>query len=319
MRNGKKQIIFAIILATVLAVPIIFRDSIAGLFNDWSDGAKARDFDIESRPDILRLENNLDLTDRGQRIFRASQPSLLDMDDFNQACPSLALEIALLGCYDEGSQVIAVYGIENGELNGILESTMAHELLHAAWARLNDGQKASLEPILEEALTDQIRQELDFYPEEQQLGELHSRVGTEVKSLSRELEDYYAKYFKNRQKIVEFYEAYKLKFDELRAAQESLNTRMESLRSEIAALQDTYAKGLEAYNYQLDIYERSLLHGGSYSSLQNMYNNLNTLATDLAAQVDAINAKIDSYNGLVLEYNNLGLDLEELYESINSN
>ena len=76
--------------------------------------------------------DNIELTDNGMRILRASRPELQDATAFSQNCPNVSTETSTLGCYY--ARHIYVFDVDNAELNGIKEAVLAHELLHAVWS-----------------------------------------------------------------------------------------------------------------------------------------------------------------------------------------
>ena len=114
---------------------------------------------------VGRIMDSLDLTGRGEFLFKASRPELSSQDEFNAICrTTMDEEMAVLGCYTNDN--IYVYNIESAELDGIRELTTAHELLHAVWARMNEGDRSALGSALSQALEKNrsiLGEELDVY------------------------------------------------------------------------------------------------------------------------------------------------------------
>ena len=63
--------------------------------------------------------------------------------------------------------------------------------------------------------------------------ELHSILGTEVRVLNPELEEYYARYFKDRLKIVELSEAYEQTFVALEKQVEQYQKQLDDLKTQL--------------------------------------------------------------------------------------
>ena len=82
--------------------------------------------------------------------------------------------------------------------------------------------------------------DLKNYEEKDRLDELHSRIGTEIKTLPDELEKHYAEYFKDQDKIVGFYDSYVKPFNELKAEIEALSKAITDLRNSINSKSTEY-------------------------------------------------------------------------------
>lgn len=277
-----------VILALAVLVGCIVLPKVDWVY--WRDRVLA--WQYEPTSEITTIENNLKLTDYGQVIFLASHPVLEDNANFNAHCESYNVDVSILGCYTGGT--IYLYDIDTAStgLDGITESTAAHELLHAVWERLSETDKSSLTASLETVYaenTDQLADELDAYTEDERLEEIYTRAGTEIKNLPETLESHYARYFTDQDAVVDFYESYSATFDELQAEFEALTVEMDELYAEIEA-----AKA-----------------------------EIETLAeTDVTAAnalVRTTNQKIVRYNELVEEYNQNILRTQELNAAVNSN
>ena len=143
-------------------------------------------------PEMVAIRENLNLTWEGQLVFDASQPEINNEDEFNANCLSLDDRETILGCYK--GQRIYVYRIKSDELNGILELTTAHELLHAFYDRMSLGDRDKLKDLLEETYKsnqDAMKAEMELYGEGSFYEELYVRLGTEIKQLPDELEKQY--------------------------------------------------------------------------------------------------------------------------------
>ena len=97
----------------------------------------------------------------------------------------------MLGCFAD--RRIRLFEVTDERLTGVVETTAAHELLHASWVRLSRDERASLSETLiaeyeERAKVDEdFKQRMSVYESLSRsafANELHSVFGTEVGELS---------------------------------------------------------------------------------------------------------------------------------------
>ena len=98
-----------------------------------------RGHDYVPTSEMGEIEKKLNLTERGEFLFKASRPELNNSDEFNRNCLSHNAEMAVLGCYTNNT--VYVYDITEAELDGIRELTTAHELLHAVFLRMDEKER----------------------------------------------------------------------------------------------------------------------------------------------------------------------------------
>ena len=182
-------------VATILVVAAITALGLALFFNRQylSDLISANTFSAST--EIKDIESSIRLTDRAKTIFYATHPILETQDAFNDSCNSHDSDISILGCYTSGN--IYIYNINSEELDGIVESTAAHELLHAVWDRMSANNKSAIAALITEVYNDplyheMLAEDLETYAESERIEELHSRIGTEISNLPAALEEHYA-------------------------------------------------------------------------------------------------------------------------------
>ncbi|MBR2997219.1 hypothetical protein IKF33_02195 [Candidatus Saccharibacteria bacterium] len=275
----------------------------------------------EPSKEVAEIEKNLDLTNEAKGIFNASRPDLESRDDFNYYCSSYDQEISVLGCYTGGK--IYLYDVESSELNGVKESTMAHELLHAVWARLSDGERTALSGSLMKLYNEdeKLSKDLQIYDEKNRLDELHSRAATQIANLPSDLEAHYAKYFKNQDKVVAYYSKYNSKFETLSAELERLENEMASIDDEIESKTNEYKTRVEALNSEIEGFNDCANTAGCFSANE-FYNRRAELVaeqTSVANLYNEIDQLVKTYNEKVSEYNNNILRTQNLQNSMNSN
>ncbi|MCL1839579.1 hypothetical protein FWF89_01065 [Candidatus Saccharibacteria bacterium] len=279
-------------------------------------------FGFEPTTEMSNLKTDLDLTARARIIFFATQPAIKDRRAFNQACSSSVSEVSILGCYD--GRFIFLYDINNPELAGIKQSTLAHELLHAAWDRLSTSDRSRLEPDLDaiyEANFDSLQSRLKLYPESSFYDELHSIAGTEFASLSDNLKKHYAEYFNDQNVVVSFFDKYNIKFKELKAEAEALYEQIDINQELIKAKVANYDDAVNDLAAAIIDFNRRA-ESGYFTSTAAFNAERATLIArqqELERLYNEIAALADDTNGLIEQYNNNIARTQLLLDSVNSN
>ena len=272
--------------------------------------------------EVKKIEEKLKLTNKGEAIFNASRPVLDSREDFNRHCSSYDEQISVLGCYTGGG--IYVYNIKTPEIDGVRESTMAHELLHAVWGRLNEEERQILSASLWQVYSEhhELAEDLDIYDDKEKLDELHSRVGTQIVTLPVELEMHYAKYFNNQDDIVAYYLKYDAPFREINGQLDRLSREMDDLSIAIEAKTAEYKTRSEALAVKIQEFNACANQMGCFrdeASFNIQHNTLVVEQNEVSSLYTEINQLTDLYNAKVTEYNNNILRTKDLQNSINSN
>lgn len=276
---------------------------------------------------VREIEADIGLTGDGVRIFYATQPELTSAYRFNERCPRQEEKSPIIGCYTADDRVY-IYQITNTDLDGIEEVTAAHEMLHAVWARHSDSEKKRLTTLLDAAYNDlvkndEVRERMEYYKrtEPGELhNELHSILGTEVVDLSQELETYYARYFKDRQRILAFHKQYYSVYESLNTRASELHTQMESLATKISAARDAYNNELSRLSRDIDSFNLRA-NAGNFTSMSAFYAERSALTSRSAALEQAritLNQDIERYDTLQNEYSDIAQKIEVLNKSLDS-
>ena len=275
--------------------------------------------------EISSIKTNLELTGGADVVFRATKPKLLKEDQFNNICRDDDAYISILGCYVNDE--ISLYDIKSSELNGIVESTAAHELLHAVWKRMDDGEKNRIGELLNAVYNDELynkelKNELSNYSSDELLDELHSRVGTEIKNLPKELEEHYAKYFRNQDVVVKFYEKYNEIFKEIKKERDELESEMQNINTIIGQKAILYKEKNNSLSSRVLEFNQCAETPGCFTSTGEFYAKRSELLAEQAelnADYEEINVLIDDYNSLIKKYNANVLKEKNFDNIINSN
>lgn len=280
----------------------------------------------EASTEITSLAERSGMSDNGKFLFYASKPQLDGTQDFNNECDRIENTTSILGCYNNFK--IYVYDVIDTQLDGIREVTAAHEMLHAAYQRLGDSEKAKINSLLE-AEYKKIENNSDysdrmaFYARAEpgeRANELHSIIGTEVGSVGQDLEKYYSQYFLNRQNVVDLYKKYSSVFVNLKNHANDLTVQMDALSKKVS--DDTTQYNKDAVLFSSDVSSFNIrANNGDFSSQYQFNKERNALVARMNSLEEArisIDNNIKKYDALLDEYNSIASESKKLYNSIDS-
>ena len=313
-KNNLWKSILLVLLIVVVTVVVLNRQWVY----DWWKGLS-----YQPMGEMGRIMRDLELTDRGEFLFKAAQPTLSSQDEFNAKCRTVMdEEMAVLGCYVDEN--IYVYNIESAELDGIRELTTAHELLHVVWARMNEGERNELvRPLTQvfDSHQDILSSELDTYDTSQKQEELFVRAGTEIANLPVELEKVYGEIFTDQDAIVGFYNKYIRVFKAMEAEMEELSQQMGTIQGEIDRLTVDYETRVGVLDAEITSFNSCAETAGCFATEWEFYSKRAVLVQEqeaLEGVYNQINGLVDEYNGLVEKYNADVTRTEKLNRVMNS-
>ena len=252
---------------------------------------------------VVSLANDITVTDQARRIFYVNQPAIEGKEVFGTNCPNNGNEQTIvLGCYHPPQRGIYIFAVTDPQLQNVQQVTAAHELLHAAYDRLDPKERQRIDSLLQnyyqtqlsdERLKDTIAAYQKSEPNEV-INEMHSIFGTEVAGLPAELETYYQRYFSDRQKIV----AYAAKYQGAFTSRRNLIIQYDAQLGELKRSIDANRSQLDSLASQLNTQRRTL----------------DALALSDPA---AYNRQVDSFNAQVVAYNNLRAQTQALISQYN--
>ena len=311
-------------------VLIVIVLAVASLFFAFSNQHVIRDYFAAQKykPDveISKIENRIKPTTTAKTVFYASNPRVEDSEEFNKNCKNREEDSAILGCYKSGE--IHLYDVKNSKLDGVKEVTAAHELLHAIWERMSLSERDKIGKLLnteyervKDADFEKLMQSYDRTEPGERINELHSLIGTEQLEISKELEEHYAKFFKNRRGIAQIYQSYNKNFKDLKNRAEVLTTELEKMKPEVEQSTKKYSENskeleedIAEFNNDAKTgkYETQAEFNADRAKLLRRIRNLETSRLK-------INDLVNSYNSKINELNEVSVQQNELYKSINSN
>lgn len=297
----------------VLAVAgVVFQQDIF----DWY---KLRDYSPSA--EVIELADSTTMTPSSRKLFYINRPVIADNSIFNEHCRENEYSI-VLGCYLSGQNGIYLLDVKDERLQGIKEVTAAHEVLHAVYERLSDSEREKVDRMVTDAFKDvkstRVQEAVELYRKQDPSivpNELHSILGSEVRSLPKDLEDYYSKHFVNRLKVVEFSEEYEQAFVNRRNAIREYDIELQELKSRI----ESESSRLTEESAQLNQLKLEL---DSLSNNIELFNQrasvFNSRANAYNRDIDALESEISNYNSIVQKRNDVVVEEGELIKAIDS-
>ncbi|MCU1544976.1 MAG: hypothetical protein JWP30_76 [Homoserinimonas sp.] len=249
----------------------------------------------------------LGLTDRGRYLYLASQPEINSTDDFASVCPSGEENFGILGCYLPASKRIHLFDVTDDRLYGTEEVTAAHELLHAAWDRMGEHERARLTSLLEaEAINmagdSQFLARMDYYSRQEpgeRANELHSIIATEVSAIGTELEEYYATYFTERSLVTALHASANAVLGDIKSQSDALIARLDALRASIEADYSDYTTGYDRLNSDIRAYNAGARRDADRQALVRREAGLKSLYTTIetrSAEFETLKSQLTTLN-----------------------
>ncbi len=283
---------------------------------DWS---RLRNYSVSIGMSELATATTMNA--KARNIFYVQHPELDNKVVFDGKC-DVGEQTIVLGCYIS-KKGIFVYDVTDARLAGVKEVTSAHEMLHVAYDRLSQKDRIAVDSMVENAyskLNDtRIKDTVEQYKKNKAdvKDELHSILGTEVRTLPADLESYYKKYFDNRLVVVSFSEKYESVFTDRKNKVEqfdqqlnSLKVRIDSSQADLASQIITVDQKREQLDAELAASRYDLYNAGvaPFNSLVKSYNN----------KIASTRGLIDQYNQTLDQRNAIALEEQELYKAIDS-
>ncbi len=276
------------------------------------------------------------MTDYGRNIFYVNHPLLEDNAQFAGKCPVAGGEQTIvLGCYINGPQYeqfkkisdggIFLLSVNDPRLEGVVQVTAAHEMLHGAYDRLRASERTKVDAMLMDYYKHQLKDQrildtIDAYKKSEPndvVNEMHSVFGTEISSLPAPLEQYYRRYFTNRAQVAAFAAQYQLAFTSRKLAITNYDKQLAALKAQITSAQDE----LKSKHNDIEARQASLVNLRSSGNIA-AYNAgvpiYNSLVDAYNREVGRIKDLISQYNQLVNERNAVVLEQGELSKELTS-
>jgi hypothetical protein len=296
-RGSVASFVILIICVVVAVLLVVNRQYIVDQISVWQ---------YKPADEVAAIAERSGMNGNGTFYFYASHPTIENATDFNKKCSRKEMSTAILGCYN--GQDIFIYNVTDARLAGIKEVTAAHEMLHAAYARLGSADRSNVGKLLTveyEKLKDnkEFAERMAFYertePGERD-NELHSIIGTEVNSISPELETYYKRYFDTRGAVVALHEKYAAVFKELQKRGEEVSRQLTELAVTIERDTTAYNNDVMQLNEAIASFNEQANSGRFSSGAE-----FNQARAALVIRAGALEIARNSINAAIIQYNQL--------------
>ncbi|MEA9984723.1 MULTISPECIES: hypothetical protein [Subtercola] len=324
-RRGSRVLRASLVLAIVIAIVVPGGAVAYGIFHQRITDQLAV-WQYTPTAEVAQMAADSGMNDEGRFYFYASAPTVESAADFSSVCGSSTDDFVLLGCYTGSS--IHVFNVTDARLAGVRNVTAAHEMLHAVYARLSDDDRTSLDALLE-AQYQQVKDDPDLAarmksyatsePGERD-NELHSIFGTELASLSPNLEAHYTKYFSDRAKVVADNAAFQAVFTQVQNQEKALAAQLTAAGDAVDSESTAYSAAMSALNADIASFNTKADDGAfsSQSTFTAARNALTARGDALTARYQAIQADIAHYDDLRKQLEAVDSQASELNRSIDS-
>lgn len=314
-KSFSRGLVTVVAISVAIALPVVAWLERYNIYDWW----QLRNYSPPAAIAALAQQNTF--TDYGRRLFYVNHPDLEDRTEFSNNCPSQE-ETIVLGCYIQNKGIF-LFDVTDKRLKGVEEVTAAHETLHAAYDRLSPSERTHVDEMINKAYAKvtnkRIRSTIESYKKNgaDTTNELHSILGTEVRSLPAELEDYYRQYFADRKVVVGYSEKYENEFTSRQDQVAKYDKQLEQMKYEIDAQQtdvDTLYRSLTTQRAELE----QLRTSNRVSEYNAKVDSFNSQVTQYNAMVAALKDTITEYNDIVAQRNKVAVEEQNLAKSIDS-
>lgn len=302
-------------IAAVLAIIVVWNTQ---AILDWW---RLRNYTPDAR--VILLTNETTMTDTARHLFYVNHPQVLSTGTFSAKCKVGAEKTVVLGCYQSGDQGIYLYDVTDQRLRGVVETTAAHEMLHAAYNRLSQDEKTHIDTLLStfytSGLTDErVKKTIEAYRQsepDELPNEMHSIFATEVATLPAELESYYKKYFSDRVAVVAMAQHYQAEFTSRRDKTVAYDTQLADLKKKIDTNQANSTTRRRILNSEY-AHMQSLRRSGDDSAYNQLVGTYNAHVETYNALLSSIKAQINQYNEIVEARNAVAVEERDLAKAL---
>jgi len=320
MRHKTKRggLVFVIVLFLVLSLGWAKRNAIY----DWG---RLRNYQAPSQ--VMQLAADTTMTTQASHLFYVNHPTIQDKNSFNASCPNNGGEQTIvLGCYHARQAGIFLYTVTDPQLNGVMQVTAAHEVLHAIYERLSSKQRNHVNKLLEDYYRNDLKDKrlldiIEAYKKTEPsdvTNEMHSIFGTEVGKLSPDLENYYGQYFSDRARIISYSKHYEAAFTSRKSQADSILQQVKDIEQQLSALKtqiDTKESDLKSKRLTIDSQRSTASDIDAYNAQVRAYNSeLVQYKNDIAIY----NQLVAQHNQLLAQYQQIAVEASQLLKELDS-
>ncbi len=273
-----------------------------------SDNIKLSKYQPPQR--IAQLAQSTRMTEKGRRLFYLTNPQIEPKTSGLTPCKKSGSSdnTNTLGCYIPAKGIF-ILEVNDQRLQGVMETTAAHEMLHAAYHELSISEKDILNSQLLEAFDHApdpgLHKLVNIYRQRDPdvvSNELHSLLGTKVANLSPELEKHYRNYFSDRSAVVALSKNYEKAFTQFETKAQQLERQLLALQASLKRLESR----AQEHRTTLDRIDPGRRY--EYNQQVNTYNQF----------VREINQQSQAYNQMLRGYKSLSAEEKSLNNALTS-
>lgn len=285
-------------------------------------------YQFDPPEEILSYVSQAGLSETGRLYFFTSLPQVVPVYEFDRYCTRREPGIGVLGCYTTRDGRIYLYDVTDPRLMSIEPVVAAHEMLHAAWARIPVAERERIAVLLEEGFATlpadhELRSRIQSYEDNNpasRIPELYAILGTEIRVLPADLEAHYAIYFDQRSKVVDLADEVYRVFETVQQELQALATELESRAAEIEGLRYTYDQTQAALQADIVAFNEKASTPGAFPSRSEFEATRAALIERqdrLASLRENLQTKIADYNERLEDLTRLNAEVSELNQGIN--
>lgn len=272
-RVRRRRLVAVSAVVAVLAVALLGVVLVVGPERIATGAAGIFGTDVEPpAADLVEVADKAFLTDEARTLLYASKPRIAPLDEVAAACERPA-DDPPVGCYSRALGIL-VHVPSDARVADWAVTTLAHELLHAAYDVLGDGELSAIHDLLEAEIArvpadDRVHLQIEGSiagHEASRETELFAYLGSQVMpegGFAPALEEVYARYFTDRAALVAVYQrvdgTVRAVYDETLAAFEQLAADEQAAaneRGQLTADLEAYETARVEYDADADHYNQ---------------------------------------------------------------
>ncbi|MEY4898842.1 MAG: hypothetical protein RL294_653 [Actinomycetota bacterium] len=249
------------------------------------------------------------LSSAGRFYLLAAHPTLHSPDTFDESCPNPEAGIAVLGCYSVSDDTIHLLDITDDTFTTLEPVVAAHETLHAVWTRLDPLERTAVSAEIEKSFAGVSNPDLlgrlapyKSLTPDQRVAELFAILGTESATVTPALEEFYTRYFDNRQACVELALSAANTIAEISNSIESVGSQILAVEISVKNSRTTYTRDKRTLSEDIASFNAHAEIPGYFTSSSDFTrerDSLRSRQTALEKSRVALNEMIEQYNSLV--------------------
>ena len=250
--------------------------------------------------EVSQLATQANMSDEGRKVFYLATPTIEAQKVGLKLCTSSDAEKTItMGCYVSGKGIF-IQKVTDQRLDGTMQVTAAHEMLHAVYhEHLSGSERTEIDrellQVFDNLNNPRLKKLIQIYRDRTPShvsSELHSFLGTEVANLGPKLEQHYGRYFSDRTKLVAMAQQKNQLFAGIENKAGGIDQQLKTLRIQIINRENTLRQMSSA---SLETEDQKRLY---------------------KAHVDALHEETEYYNQLVGIYNGLSSEGSALNDSL---